>query len=221
VIFRKLIGGISLGPSLIVMNKHMTVDDLKALLLGANLEEFVDSVVLAEKSPHFSAEQVGHVAAALSTKFATEVVPAHIHIVGSAKLGFGLFQKKTRDGEVLPALRPFRPDSDIDIAVVCPIVFELIWQELSSHANSNPWMPWDSGKLGDYLIHGWLRPDHFPKHVRLRRCDDWWDVFYALSADSRLGRRTIRGALYYSLEQLRRYQLRGLNQCRLKLESQL
>lgn len=199
----------------------MTVDDLRALLLGADLEEFVDSVVLADESPHFSVEQVGHVAAALSTKFATGVSPANIHVVGSAKLGFGLFKKRTREGVVLPAFRSFRPDSDIDIAVVCPTLFELIWQELSTHANSKPWMPWDSDKLGDYLIYGWLRPDHFPKHVRLRRCDDWWDVFSALSADSRLGRRTIRGALYYSREQLRKYQLRGLNQCRLKLEAQL
>ncbi len=199
----------------------MTVDELKTLILTTDLVDFVDSVVLAEESEYFAAEKISYVAVALSAKFNATVLPAQIRVVGSAKLGFGLFQKKTREGDVLPAFRPFRPDSDIDIAVVCPTLFELIWQELSAHANGKPWFPWDSGKLGDYLIHGWLRPDYFPKHVRLRRCDDWWDVCNSLSADSRLGRRSIRGALFYSHEQLRNYQLRGLNQCKLELGSDL
>lgn len=198
----------------------LTADELRSQLLTTDLEDFVDSVVLSDDSPYFSPEQVLHVATVLSAKFSTDVTPEKIRIVGSAKLGFGLFKKKTKEGEILPAFRPFRPDSDIDVAIICPQLFDLIWSELSTHANNWPWMPWDSGRLGDYMVYGWLRPDHFPKNVRLRRCDDWWDVFHALSADSRLGRRTIRGALYHSLEHLRRYQLRGLNQCKLELESQ-
>ena len=199
----------------------MNADEFKAMLLGTDLEEFVDSVLLTQGSPNFKTEHVCHVAAMLSAKFSTGVAVSEIQVVGSAKLGFGLFQKKTREGEVLPAFRPFRPDSDIDLAIVSPRLFELIWDELSAHANGKSIMPWDSGKLGDYLIYGWLRPDFFPKHVRLRRCDDWWEIFRTLSADSRLGRRTIRGALYHSREHLRRYQLRGLNQCRSRLEAQL
>lgn len=199
----------------------MTVDELKAQLLSNDIEEFVDTVVLNSGAKHFTNGQIEYVATALSSKFSTEVIAEQIIVVGSAKLGYGLFPKKTQDNEILPAFRTFRPDSDIDIAVVCPGLFELIWHELSSHANNVAWMPWDSGRLGDYLVYGWLRPDHFPKHVRLRRCDDWWDVFRALSADNRLGRRTIRGGLYYSREQLRKYQLRGLNQCKLELESHI
>lgn len=199
----------------------MTVEELKDKLLFSDLEEFVDTVVLAEDSQYFSTDQISHVASALSSKFAIQITSDQILVTGSAKLGFGLFKKKTREGELLPAFRPFRPDSDIDIAVICPELFEIIWDELCAHANSKPWIPWDSGKLGDYMLYGWLRPDHFPKNVRLRRCDDWWDVFHALSADNRFGRRTIRGALYHSREHLRKYQLRGLNQCKLKLETQL
>jgi hypothetical protein len=199
----------------------LTAAELKSQLLTTDLEDFVDSVVLSDGSPHFSPQQVLHVATALSAKFSTELTSENIRIIGSAKLGFGLFKKKTKEGEILPAFRAFRPDSDIDVAVICPQLFDLIWDELSTYANSTPWMPWNSGRLGDYMVYGWLRPDHFPKHVRLRRCDDWWDVFHALSADSRFGRRTIRGALYHSREHLRKYQLRGLNQCKLELESPL
>jgi hypothetical protein len=198
----------------------MTVDDLKTQIRSADLEEFVDSVVLTTESPHFSSDQIRHVSTSLAAKFSIEIDSVQIRVVGSAKLGYGLFKKRTKTGEVLPAFRPFRPESDIDLARISPHLYEIIWDELSTHANNFPWMPWDSGKLGDYMVYGWLRPDHFPKNIRLRRCDDWWDVFRALSSDSRLGRRSIRGALYHSLDHLRRYQLRGLNQCRAELETQ-
>lgn len=198
----------------------MTADELKEQLLMSDIENFVDNVILGAPSPHFSIEQIEYVCRTLSAKFGAELEPEFVFVVGSAKLGYGLFEKTTRMGETLPAFRPFRPDSDIDIAIACPALFEAIWNELSVYANAQPWMPWNSRKLGDYMIYGWLRPDHFPKGARLRRCDDWWDAFSSLSADSRLGRRTIRGALYHSKDHLRRYQIRGLNQCRLTLEAQ-
>lgn len=198
----------------------MTVDDLKTQLCSADIEAFVDAVVLAKDSPNFSPDQICHVSTTLAGKFSIAIDSIDIRVIGSAKLGYGLFKKRTKTGEILPAFRPFRPESDIDLAIISPHLYEAIWDELSIHANNLPWMPWDSGKLGDYMVYGWLRPDHFPKNVRLRRCDDWWDVFRALSADSRLGRRSIRGALYHSLDHLRRYQIHGLIQCRAELETQ-
>jgi len=198
----------------------MTVHELKAQLRSADLEEFVDKVILTGDSPFFSSDQIRHVSKTLASKYSIEMDSMQIRVVGSAKLGYGLFKKRTKTGDYLAAFRPFRPESDIDLAIISPRLYEVIWDELSIHANNSPWMPWDSGRLGDYMVYGWLRPDHFPKYARLRRCDDWWDVFSALSSDSRLGRRTIRGALYHSLDHLRRYQIRGLNQCRADLEIQ-
>lgn len=197
----------------------MNIDSLKLILCAGDLDDFVDKSVLGVESPHFSAEKTNHVAKELASKFSVDINAINIHVVGSAKLGFGLFEKRTKSGETLPPFRPFGPESDIDLAIVSPPLYEAIWNELSIYANQCPWMPWDSGRLGDYMIYGWLRPDHFPKFARLRRCDDWWDLFRALSSNSRLGRRSIRGALYYSEEHLRRYQVRSLNQCRNKLET--
>ncbi len=182
---------------------------------------FVDDIVLGGHSPFFNRGQVIRVCEAVSRKFSVILDPSDMNVVGSAKLGYGLFEKKMRNGDILPAFRPFRPDSDIDLAVTSSQLFEVVWDELSAHANSSPSMPWDSGRLGDYMVHGWIRPDFFPKNVRLRRCDDWWDLFRSLSSDSRLGRRPIRAALYHSRDHLRRYQLRSMNQCRLILESNL
>lgn len=198
----------------------MTVDDVKAALLSSDIEEFVDTYVLGGESSNFDVERVRHVAAKLAERYRVTKASVDIRVVGSAKIGFGLREKTTKSGDVLPRFRPFRPESDIDLAIVSSSLFERLWDELSAHANAQPGMPWDSKKLGDYMVCGWLRPDHFPRGVRLRRCDDWWDLFRELSSDSRFGRRAIRGALYYSLEHLRRYQIRGLAECRSFLETQ-
>jgi len=198
----------------------MTLTELKSLILNSDLEEVVNEVILRGESPHFPTNLVAYVQAAVRAKYKLADSDLDIRVVGSAKLGFGLMEKRTKDG-LLPRFRPFRPDSDIDLGIISPSLFELIWDDLSAHANNSPWMPRDSGRLGDYMVHGWLRPDHFPKHVRLRRCDDWWDTFSRLSSDRRLGRRAIRGALFHSEEHLRRYQIRGLTECRSALEAGL
>jgi hypothetical protein len=199
-------------------NVIMTAEEIKSNILSGDIEDFLDSIILSGESSHFPNQNVSVVASVLSSKFSVEVASQSIYVVGSAKTGYALFKKKQRDQKILPAFRQFGADSDIDLAIVSPVLFELIWDELSMHANRKNKMPWDSGKLGDYMVHGWLRPDLFPQGKSLRRCNDWWAIFSLLSADARFGRRSVRGALYHSLEHLRRYQLRGLLNCRKYLE---
>jgi hypothetical protein len=197
----------------------MDVDQLKAALLASAPEDFVDNFVLAGAPLRFSDEKIELVRAALFRKLGVAVEKAQIVVVGSAKLGFGLHAKRLDCGGLLPAFRPFGPDSDIDIAVTCPPLFEAIWQELSNYASSQQRIPWKSGLLGSYLVHGWLRPDHFPKNARLQLCDEWWDTMRALSADTRMDRRKIAGAPFHSLCQLRMYQIRGVRDCQTKLRT--
>jgi len=96
--------------------------------------------------------------------------------------------------------------------VISPQLYEIIWNELSRFSFSQPYLPWDSGKLGDYMVCGWLRPDYFPNR-RLRRCDDWWDTFRRLSSQQRFGRRQVRGGLFYNFKQLKTYQSKALIEC--------
>ncbi len=198
----------------------ITLDELKLHLLESEPEEFLDQFVLGTDSEHFPRQKVDYVCSALSTRFRLDVQAMDVQVVGSAKLGFGLNEKR-KHGRLLPRFRPFGPESDIDLAVVSARLFEAIWDELSAHAYNNAWpMPWNSQKLGHYMVHGWLRPDHFPKNVRLQKCDDWWDVIRAMSSDRNLGFRAIRGAPFHSLEHFRRYQLRGIKDCRSALRAQ-
>lgn len=189
----------------------MTIEEFREKVRGNELEFLLDEVLLGGSSVHVSGENIAHLSEALSHTFSVPPNDVSVWIVGSAKLGFSLTEKK-RDGEILPRYRSFSPNSDIDVAVVSLPLFDLIWNELSAYAHRRTRLPWDSGPLGDYLVCGWLRPDHFPR-VRLRRCDDWWDLFRSLSAGQRFGRRRVRGALFHSLEHVKRYQMRALNEC--------
>jgi hypothetical protein len=185
------------------------MEEFRRKLRNNDLEYLLNEVLLADGAMHVQLEHIAHIEQSLARKFSVAQGEVKVWIVGSAKLGFSLTEKRIDDTR-LPRYRAFSPDSDVDVAVVSSPVFDLIWNELSAHAHRETRLPWDSGPLGDYLVCGWLRPDHFPIRARLRRCDDWWDVFRRLSADIRYERRKVRGGLFHSIEHMRRYQMRAL-----------
>lgn len=191
----------------------ITVEEFRERIRGNELEYLLDDVLLGKGAAHLAVEQVRYLESSIVSKFSITGESPKVWIVGSAKLGFAITEKRDKDGKWLPRYRAFSGRSDIDVAVVCPALFDLLWNELSAYAHRKPRLPWDSGKLGDYLVCGWMRPDYFPLRVRLRNCDDWWDLFRSLSADTRFGRRKVRGGLFHSVEHLKRYQIRALNDC--------
>lgn len=190
----------------------ITLEEFKARCRADSADDIVNDVLLADEALHVCADNRAYLRDTLASKFCVSRDAVQLWVVGSAKLGFSLTEKR-KDGNLLPRYRAFRPDSDIDTAVVSPEIFRIIWDELSIYAHGAPWMPWNSGKLGDYLVYGWLRPDHFPSRNRVRRCDDWWDQFHRFSANPRFGRRSVRGGLFYSIADLQRYLRRSVAEC--------
>jgi len=191
----------------------VSVEEFRTKVRANELEALLDEVLLADEALHVSVQNVLKISSALSAKYAVASNKIYVRVVGSAKLGFSMVEKRSTSGQVLPRYRPFSPLSDIDVVVISAEIFDFVWNDLSSHAHRSARLPWDSGVLGDYLVCGWLRPDHFPNAARLRRCDDWWDVFRLLSADAAFGRRKVRGGLFHSLEHARRYLMRALTDC--------
>ncbi len=190
----------------------IAVDDFKELCRTKPADDIVNEVLLADDAVHVTPANRLYIARALSRVFGVKIYEIDLWIVGSAKLGFSITEKR-KNGTLFPRYRRFSAYSDIDTAIVSPKIFRIIWDELSIYAYGKPWMPWDSGRLGDYMIYGWLRPDHFPRGVRVRRCNDWWDLFRGLSADIRFGRHSVRGGLFYSLTDLRRYLRKSVMDC--------
>ena len=191
----------------------LSVDDFKQRLLLGEKDFLLDDVLLGREAAHVSSTNIDFLKGALSRTFSPrDDIPVDIWIVGSAKLGFAT-REKVKNGIVLPRYRPFSGDSDVDVAVISDAIFGTIWHELAEHAHRATRIPWNSRYLGDYLVCGWLRPDHFPKRVRLRHCDAWWELFRRLSTERRFGPRQIRGGLFADIGHLRRYLNRSIEEC--------
>jgi hypothetical protein len=188
----------------------MEVDEFKRRLTADRLDELADNVLLADGAAHVSDAQFEIICQKIAAAYGVSATDIHIVITGSAKLGFSLIEKKNDDGTLRPRFRSFGPDSDIDVAVLSPKIFDAVWFELSSYAANRPWFPLEHKRLGPYLVSGWLRPDHFPHGASLLNCRKWFPLFASLSADVRFGRRKVRAGLFNSVEQLRQYQLRSL-----------
>ena len=191
----------------------ITPDEFRQRLLTNNPDNIVDELILCDGATHVQNTDIDRIKKTLAEKFGIQATEINLWIVGSAKLGFSIHRKITHDGSIYPRYRPFGVNSDIDVAVVSTPIFEQIWANLSLHAHSHTYLPWNSGRLGDYLICGWWRPDHFPMGFRLSKCDDWRDCFYMLSRDYRYGRKKVRGGLFYSIDHLRQYLRRDVIDC--------
>ncbi|MEF8717541.1 MAG: hypothetical protein V5B35_03745 [Candidatus Accumulibacter necessarius] len=197
----------------------MDIEELKYLILSNDPRDFVEQHVIGRPCAHITPDQIARIQHNITRATGVTIETAEIQIVGSAKLGFGLFEKKRQEQPTLPAFRRFGGDSDIDIAFTSPALFDAIWGELAAYAHGKPWMPHRMNKLGDYFVYGWIRPDHIPREARLRTYDGWRDEIRQLTASRHFDRRKLSGALYRNVEFLIKYQARSIANCRANLES--
>lgn len=191
----------------------VTVEEFKEACKKINADDVVDQIILTEQAAHVSADSKSYIKRQLASAYSVSSDDLHLWVVGSAKLGFSIAEKR-KNGDVLQRYRPFGPISDIDIAIVSTKIFRLIWDDLCRYAHGKAFIPWDSGRLGDYMVYGWLRPDCFPRGPGLWRCDLWWEIFRRMSGQSRFERRAVRGALFHSENDLRLYQKRAIEECK-------
>lgn len=146
-----------------------------------------------------------------------------IVIVGSAKLGYTLRDKKQTDRRhERPAFSPFSDDSDVDIAIISDRLFDQIWKrcfefwDSSGYASGSGYWP-SGGQFRDYVFRGWMRPDHLPSEGSFSYRAEWFDFFRRLTSDRAAGDYKITAGLYREIYFLRAYQLISINQCRISL----
>jgi hypothetical protein len=185
--------------------------EFRQLLLEINEGEIVRThIVTTDPGPNIPAATLRHIESVIRTKFQlVEEQRVSAIVVGSAKLGFSFLEKRENGVVTKPAYRSYRPGiSDIDIAIISPVVYGKIWSDLASigaHAQRFP----IKSKLGDYMYHGWLRPDQFPS-PKPQRCADWDNVYRELQQFAPLRNKRLRLALYHSQHFLETYQQRGV-----------
>lgn len=136
-----------------------------------------------------------------------EIHPSEVLLVGSGKLGFSIAPGKRYNH--------FGDQSDIDIAIVSPILFDKIWQQVFEYRDqvSYFWPTNDEIAFKDYLFTGWIRPDKLPPARNFRIRKDWWDFFLSITAKGEFGPYNIRAGLYKSWYYLERYQCICVKQC--------
>ncbi|GAA4256076.1 hypothetical protein GBZ26_13765 [Azospirillum formosense] len=198
----------------------LSPDSFRQMLSEMDHTEVLQRTLLSnDEATHVKLQDQEYIQKSVARTYNVNANEVKVCIVGSAKLGFSI-SEKFENGHFLPRYRPFRtgskfdPGSDIDVVVVCPRIFSRLWHELSQYSHDQtPPSPWRYKSLGDYLVNGWLRPDHFPKSANLRRCDDWWNCFRQLSVEPRFNRRKVRGGIFHSDTHVQQYYIKAIREC--------
>lgn len=190
----------------------MTSDEFRKQLLSISADEIVERFIMTDDPGLYtSREALSHLEARIRATFSLSTEnPLKTIVVGSAKLGFAILDKPARNGNPYkPAYRSFCPGkSDIDVAVVSPMLYGRIWADLARYGANQHYFPWSSS-LSAYMLHGWIRPDKFPE-AGPQRCTDWKELFYEVSRSSYFRYKKLRCGIYHSMHFLKIYQQRGV-----------
>ncbi len=132
-----------------------------------------------------------------------------VYITGSAKLGFSLFEDKN-----------FDLDSDIDVALVAPTLFDTIMAAIERYQYSlrESRRSVTERELAmyhqflEYAAIGWIRPDKIPISFDLGTFKgEWFAFFESISADrSEVGNYHVSAGVFKRYAHLEEYQFRGL-----------
>lgn len=134
-----------------------------------------------------------------------EMHPNDVLVVGSAKLGFSIAPKKR--------YRKFHDESDIDVVLISPHLFEKIWEAVFNYWTTGGY--WErEQKFKEYLFRGWIRPDMLPPSSMFSICEDWWEFFRSITKGGKYGEYKITGALYKSWHFLESYQRLCVDSCK-------
>jgi hypothetical protein len=122
-------------------------EDLRTLQVGVIVQKYItfgDCYIL-EQPTYFELKR------RVAKQF--HIHPSEILVVGSGKLGFSLVESKR--------YRLFGETSDIDVAIISPLLFERLWHETFEYWRSKAYWP-EQKKFKEYFFRGWLRPDKLP-----------------------------------------------------------
>lgn len=132
-----------------------------------------------------------------------------VQLVGSGKMGFSI--KPTR------RYGDFNDDSDLDIAIVSPYLFQKVWKEAFAYKKGGAYWP-RSDSFFQFLSTGWVRPDKLPSSEHFEFTGRWWDFFNELTKSAKYGPYKIRAGLYQSWFFLEEYQKICVEQCMEEVE---
>jgi len=132
-----------------------------------------------------------------------------VYITGSAKLGFSPFKRKD-----------FDLDSDIDVALVSPKLFESVMIDIAAYqeqfrknravVRSRELKMYH--EFLEYIALGWIRPDKLPVSFQMGAIKDgWFDFFRSISnGKSEVGNYQVNAGIFKSYDHLENYTFSGI-----------
>lgn len=132
--------------------------------------------------------------------------PNEVLIVGSGKLGFSIAPQKL--------WKPFDINSDIDIAIISPKIFEKYWTILRDididTLPRNVKQDEDYQEFLLYLFKGWLRPDKFNSKHKIS--NEWFKFFKSLkSIVSENKEHDVNAGIYKNFDAFEYYHCKNIN----------
>lgn len=182
----------------------MHVDGFKSDLKRLSPEEMYHRYVLTGSCASLEDGVSHEIRSDIARKFSVEY--NNVIIVGSANLGFSIKPKKR--------YIEFGDESDVDVAIVCPQLFERVWHEVYLYDKSGAY--WEKkGAFRKYLSKGWIRPDILPTSEVFTFSNEWWEYFRLLHVDRCPYK--VTGGIYHSQFFLRQYQTICIEQCKAEI----
>lgn len=185
----------------------MEIADFQEQLRNYDCDEVVQACIFTGQTYALSDIKYTQLRRLISEKF--EVDPLHVYMVGSGKLGFSI-KPSRRYGD-------FNDQSDIDLAIISPMLFEKVWKAAYLYSKTGAYWPAKRDFFA-YLSEGWIRPDKFPSTAMDPFFQTWWDFFRELSRQRNFGDYPIRAGIYQSRFFLEEYQKICIRQCKEELK---
>jgi hypothetical protein len=176
---------------------HPDKEQFAVMLRQRKHSEIVEEHILSGQPFAFENDQPSYdlLRAEISRELTVDV-PA-IHLVGSGQIGFSLAPEKFGT--------PFRPESDLDIAVVDSQMFDEAWMDMLRLGNAYYSL---KQRVRDMLKQhrenniywGMMYPDSLPGVVRIS--SKWFSAFKGLSRNRQFASREVSGRLYRTRDHL-------------------
>ena len=114
----------------------MEISDFRKAIQINSPDTIVNDIVLAPGAKHVSFAAIEYATAMLRSRFQIAESPLEVIVVGSAKLGFSISEKRIPGRSPLPRYREFdEVESDIDLAIVSQKLFFDVWRDLGTYAH--------------------------------------------------------------------------------------
>ena len=140
-----------------------------------------------------------------------DIHPSEVLLVGSGMLGFSIVPQKR--------YREFCDESDLDIVILAPSLFDRMWSEVNSYVRKGgSWPKEYKDDFSRYLLRGWIRPDKLPPHASFPLKREWFEFFADLSRSGLYGPYKLAAGIYRSWPFLESYQTICVEKCKQDLE---